>query len=465
MPGVPSGKACDGCRRLKKKCDEKTPSCSRCIRLGLECIGSGQQRYKFQPHQTFANVRTRKAVSQTKGLSTTTTSQSNKVKNEADLITFFLRLPPSNKTTILTSQFIQAIKLTTNLKYNLAWAYGFFLFEIPRRMNENEALDTAVNALICAHSNFCAGSGVSVKTLSSYSRALRSLRNCLDDREKASTSETLCAVMLLLICQNLNGSEGRWSGHGEGAAKLLKARSFTKPRDNFEEQLLLSLRGSVLFEGLLNEKIELDPQEWISLVGNELDADFPEGKLMQHLAHVPNILRRARVATNANEVAILRDELKPAYAASQKLLLQLHKQWAEGRTLDPNSALKNTILHAYYQRAYGIGLLIVTILNWLLGALTPPLDAIGLIADSTNLVAQILELAQVANIYRPLGSGYVLVVLSAAWLAASNDSERVAVNMLLQDYRQDFPLRATDKFMIELKWVAEQLQYLPVGSA
>lgn len=186
---------------------------------------------------------------------------------------------------------------------------------------------------------------------------------------------------------------------------------------------------------------------------------------MQHLAHVPNILRRARVATNANEVAILRDELKPAYAASQKLLLQLHKQWAEGRTLDPNSALKNTILHAYYQRAYGIGLLIVTILNWLLGALTPPLDAIGLIADSTNLVAQILELAQVANIYRPLGSGYVLVVLSAAWLAASNDSERVAVNMLLQDYRQDFPLRATDKFMIELKWVAEQLQYLPVGSA
>lgn len=68
-------------------------------------------------------------------------------------------------------------------------------------MNENEALDTAVNALICAHSNFCARSEVSVETLSSYSRALRSLRYCLDDPDKASTSETLCAVMLLLICQ------------------------------------------------------------------------------------------------------------------------------------------------------------------------------------------------------------------------------------------------------------------------
>lgn len=75
------------------------------------------------------------------------------------------------------------------------------MFEIPRRMNENEALDTAVNALICSHSNFCARQAVSAETLSSYSRALRSLRYCLDDPGKASQTETLCAVMLLLICQ------------------------------------------------------------------------------------------------------------------------------------------------------------------------------------------------------------------------------------------------------------------------
>jgi hypothetical protein len=184
---------------------------------------------------------------------------------------------------------------------------------------------------------------------------------------------------------------------------------------------------------------------------------------MRYLAHVPNIIRRARAATNESEIAALRDELKPAYEASQKLLLQLHKQWAESRSLDANNVLKNVILHAYYQRAYGIGLLIVTILNWVLRAFTPPFDAIELIADSTNLVTQILELAQVANIYRPLGSGYIFIVLSAAWIAASNDNERVAVNILLQDYRQDFHVRATNRFMIELRWMAEQLQYLPVG--
>ncbi|EED17351.1 conserved hypothetical protein [Talaromyces stipitatus ATCC 10500] len=458
MPGVPSGKACDCCRKSKKKCDEKTPTCSRCIRLGLKCVGSGQQRYKFQEQQPFGTSKTKKK--------TNSSNTDSGLQVKADVIASLPRLPPSNKITILTSKYVQATKLTTNLKYNLAWAYGFFMFEILRHMNENEALDSAVDALVCAHTNFCTRSDISVETLSSYSRALRSLRKCLDDPTKAGTSETLCAVMLLLICQNLNGSEGqRWSGHCEGAAKILKARSFTKPQDDFEQQLLLSLRGCVLFEGFFNEKIELDPQQWTFLVGNELDAKLPEGQLMQYLAHVPNILRRARAATGEREIAILRAETKPMYEASQKLLLQLQGNWARGPPSDPNNTLKIVVLHAYYQRAYGIGLLIVTILNWVLHAFTPPFDAIELIADSTSLVTQTLELAKLACIYRPLGSGYILILLSASWLIASNDNEKLTVNIMLEDYRRDFPLRDTDSLMTELKWMAEQLQYFPVACA
>lgn len=220
-----------------------------------------------------------------------------------------------------------------------------------------------------------------------------------------------------------------------------------------------------MFEGLFNENIELDPQEWISLVGNELDADYPEGKLMRYLAYVPNILNRARAATDRDEIATLRGRMKPIYDASQKLLCQLQKNWAEGPSPKPNDTLQNVILHAYYQRAYGVGLLIVTILNWVLRAITPPLDAIMLITDSTHLVTQTLELARLANIYRPLGAGYMIVVLSMSWVAASNDNEKMAVNALLQDYQQDFPLRGTDRFMMEVKRVAEQLQHLPVSHA
>jgi hypothetical protein len=38
----------------------------------------------------------------------------------------------------------------------------------------------------------------------------------------------------------------QWTGHAEGAAKVLKARKSCKPRDNFERILLLSLRGPVV---------------------------------------------------------------------------------------------------------------------------------------------------------------------------------------------------------------------------
>jgi hypothetical protein len=38
----------------------------------------------------------------------------------------------------------------------------------------------------------------------------------------------------------------KWTGHAEGAAKVLKARKSCKPRDHFERILLLSLRGPVV---------------------------------------------------------------------------------------------------------------------------------------------------------------------------------------------------------------------------
>jgi hypothetical protein len=108
---------------------------------------------------------------------------------------------PSNNLTVLAHAFVNAIKLTTNLKYNLAWAYGLYLEEIPARLGLNEALDASADALICAHQSFCVYRTSSGEALMKYCRALSKLRNCLDDPVKASTSETLCAVSLLLICQ------------------------------------------------------------------------------------------------------------------------------------------------------------------------------------------------------------------------------------------------------------------------
>ncbi|KAJ5606608.1 hypothetical protein N7510_009389 [Penicillium lagena] len=44
MPGVPSNKACERCKKRHLKCDETRPSCQRCIAAGVDCPGYIQMR-------------------------------------------------------------------------------------------------------------------------------------------------------------------------------------------------------------------------------------------------------------------------------------------------------------------------------------------------------------------------------------------------------------------------------------
>ena len=101
---------------------------------------------------------------------------------------------------LLIQSFVAITGKSTDLRYNLL-TYGQFVQDIPRRLGRNDALDTSVRALVSAHSSFCATRKVSVEAINDYSRALNSLRTCLDDPVKATDSHTLCAVTLLLMCQ------------------------------------------------------------------------------------------------------------------------------------------------------------------------------------------------------------------------------------------------------------------------
>lgn len=48
MPAIPSGRAWDACQIARKKCDSAVPICSRCTRLSIVCVGSGQRRFAFK---------------------------------------------------------------------------------------------------------------------------------------------------------------------------------------------------------------------------------------------------------------------------------------------------------------------------------------------------------------------------------------------------------------------------------
>lgn len=80
--------------------------------------------------------------------------------------------------------------------------YGDFVNDVPSRLGANAALDAVAALFINAHSEVCTGSRqVSVRTISLYSTALASLRTSLGSYESASSTETLCAITLLLLCQ------------------------------------------------------------------------------------------------------------------------------------------------------------------------------------------------------------------------------------------------------------------------
>jgi len=68
---------------------------------------------------------------------------------------------PSNEQSKLTLAFIDVVRVSTDLKYSLSWAYGAFLADVPRRLGINNALDAASRALVASHLCFSSSGQVS----------------------------------------------------------------------------------------------------------------------------------------------------------------------------------------------------------------------------------------------------------------------------------------------------------------
>jgi hypothetical protein len=107
---------------------------------------------------------------------------------------------------------IDKVHLTTDsdLRYNITWAFGNFLQDVPRRLGKNAALDAAATSLALSHVRYSTGRrDPAPEEIKAYIDALKVLRNCLDDSEVARDANTLCAVMLLLFTQVSSSHTGQ----------------------------------------------------------------------------------------------------------------------------------------------------------------------------------------------------------------------------------------------------------------
>ena len=78
------------------------------------------------------------------------------------------------------------------------WLVGSFFQYVPACMGRNTALDAAVS---CLCEIYCSPYHSPSSIYQSYAKALSSLRGCLSDTSLHMESETLCASILLQMCE------------------------------------------------------------------------------------------------------------------------------------------------------------------------------------------------------------------------------------------------------------------------
>ncbi|KFY02305.1 hypothetical protein O988_02232 [Pseudogymnoascus sp. VKM F-3808] len=467
MPGVPSGRGCDGCRKQKKKCDQAKPSCSRCARLKMACVGAGQQRYKFKEQNGTQNAIAIPRRTKEQNGTGTTIIMPQRTKEEYtsfDMIDVLKTVPhtPSSKLTLATDEFVGTIKMSTSVRYNLVYWYGEFLKDIPARLGRNGALDTAVEALTAAHSSFCLYHRATPEALVKYSTALRTLRFYLDDPVKASSSETLCAVMLLLICQGFHGTSSvRWTGHCEGAAQILKARRYYDPNDEFESKLHLSLRGPVVFEGLFNPKIQFSPSEWKTLVDNHIDENTFPGKMMRYVSHVTSMIRHGHLRKGDSNDQKAVDELRTNYQ-TLKAGLKTYEDYMDSlKPIDKDLRKIAFDAHTYQlvERFYSFGLTVGVILACVLSAFDT--EDKGLISDMNSFANGIMALAHHARLFKPLGASYMQLCFQAAWVGTTDPLVRAEAEKEMAEYLADFGTGYTiEQLVPEMEKISRHLRLI-----
>ncbi|KAF7719629.1 Fungal Zn(2)-Cys(6) binuclear cluster domain-containing protein [Penicillium ucsense] len=469
MPGVPSGRACDACRRQKKKCDEAQPTCGRCLRLKIVCQGSGKRRFKFQEERPFE----KRAIAgqhvqalQTAPYSASTHPIGTSRAHEKSGACWLIPSDLTGSTKQLASAFLQTIDYTTDFRWNIGWSFGPFLYEIPRRLGSNEALDRAAEALTSAHADLCSRQHGKMQTLAKYTAALRTLRVYLEDPVHAHQTNTFAAVMLLLICHTMIGQRNsvEWSGHAHGAIQILKARRNLRPRDPFEAQMQLSLSGTVLFENIFNKEMELGQEEWETLIILKYDVTKPEGRLLLALSRVKDVMSRAKLLlyTGTDTTGIL-DELWALYIACKLDVDQLR----QARMITDLSAAQHVppgprrdwlvrLLTVYKDRLYGLGIVITLIFNSMLQSLD--LHTASLQADAYAYTEEILWLNDESECLRPVGSGYMILCLTVAWVATTDLVQRETLTRWLYEYQHDFNFSQSVSLLKDLKRNSDHLR-------
>ncbi|KJK64727.1 GAL4-like ZnII2Cys6 or C6 zinc binuclear cluster DNA-binding domain protein [Aspergillus parasiticus SU-1] len=257
MVGVPRSIGCETCRKRKKKCDNRAPACTACVASGRICPGY-QKKYKFinENASLLAHYRKKKYLLEEIGADldeTVALSRSSGNHNYSTIRSYeWISWP------LISSQDHDGANLvyilqdsTSQMVFPLSSHGGFYQY-IPGRLGRNLALDSAVACLCTVYADLLAADGtISKDAWRKYAQSLEALRLCLDDPGRCFQSETICASIVLQLCELLtNADNGRWNQLSHGTKALIQNCDIGRFRQPFERTMLESQRAFFIVQDM-----------------------------------------------------------------------------------------------------------------------------------------------------------------------------------------------------------------------
>lgn len=230
------------------QCDELFP-CRQCRQRNILCSGHVPRlRFRFA-----SQMGLRQCGSRVRSVA----SISNHIHHPE-----VLRPIPASASTSLASRLITAMDETLPTGFRLDSSAGFFTF-LPSRLGHVAALDDATDCMLAVHSDYLSTTRSDQRTSrAKYVRAIRSLHTCLSDAATRTSSEAICAILLLgynevrklaLVKYGaddtkyfLGLSPGGFGSHVQGAYQLIQIRGQATFNDDFEKSILHSNASDIV---------------------------------------------------------------------------------------------------------------------------------------------------------------------------------------------------------------------------
>ncbi|KAE8153459.1 hypothetical protein BDV25DRAFT_149523 [Aspergillus avenaceus] len=314
MVGVPKIIRCDNCRRRKKKCDIKTPACTACVQSGRKCPGYSKP-WKFVDENPTLILQYQKkkylleesdldadaAIDANKALIPTVSSD---LFGDQPMIVRGLILWPL--ISVQDHHAANLVELLENPRSQGVFpltAHGSFYHLIPGRLGQNDALDSAIACLCGIYRDLLAGNRqTTAKTMRQYSKSLRGLRLYLDDPDRCFQSETICAAIVLQLCELMTNSEnGQWNQLSHGTKALIQNSDVRRFQHPFERGMLESQRAFFILQAMrLRQPCFLAESPWRDLLQQPEGPSIPEttglalrSRLCDWLVDIPLLLQEA----------------------------------------------------------------------------------------------------------------------------------------------------------------------------